>query len=371
MIKVLHCFKTYVTESKGGIEQVIFQLAEGCSEFGIESQVFYLSKEGPQDNIPVGSHFAHTASLDFYLASTGFSFSALKKFMTLVKTVDIVHYHFPWPYMDLLHFMARVKKPAVVSYHSDIVKQKYLLKLYEPLMHRFLGKMESIFVSSPNYVNSSPVLPRYAEKVSMIPFGLDESTYPTPEPALLDRWRKNVGPRFFLFVGALRYYKGLDFLIEAARLTQLPLVIVGGGFMEEELRERVASLGLTNISFLGKVTDADKNALLTLCEAFVFPSHLRSESFGVSLLEAAMFGKPLICCEIGTGTTYINIAGETGHVVPPADAEALADAMNQVWADPDRSAEMGRRARQRYEQVFSIGSMVASYAEAYHKVIGK
>jgi rhamnosyl/mannosyltransferase len=117
--------------------------------------------------------------------------------------------------------------------------------------------------------------------------------------------------------------------------------------------------------------DADKNALLTLCEAFVFPSHLRSESFGVSLLEAAMFGKPLICCEIGTGTTYINIAGETGHVVPPADAEALADAMTQVWADPDRSAEMGRRARQRYEQVFSIGSMVASCAEAYHKVLGK
>jgi rhamnosyl/mannosyltransferase len=371
MIKVLHCFKTYVTESKGGIEQVIFQLSEGCRDFGIESQVFYLSKDGAQDNIPVGSHYAYSARLDFYLASTGFSFSALKKFMKLVRAVDIVHYHFPWPYMDLLHFVGRVKKPSVVSYHSDVVKQKYLLKLYEPLMHHFLGKMEMIFVSSPNYINSSPVLPRYADKVSMIPFGLDESTYPTPESSLLDQWRKKTGDRFFLFVGALRYYKGLDFLIEAARLTQYPLVIVGGGFMEQALRERVAAQGLDNVTFVGTASDADKNALLTLCEAFVFPSHLRSESFGVSLLEAAMYGKPLISCEIGTGTTYINIADQTGYVVPPGDAGALAEAMNKVWENPARAAEMGRQARLRYERVFSIGSMVESYADAYHKVLDK
>ena len=120
---------------------------------------------------------------------------------------------------------------------------------------------------------------------------------------------------------------------------------------------------------LGSLPDDDKTALLMLCYAMVFPSHLRSEAFGISLLEAAMFGKPLISCEIGTGTTYINIAGKTGVVIPPCDAKALAQAMIMLWENPGVSVEMGRQAALRFEQVFTADRMVEGYAKVYRDLL--
>jgi rhamnosyl/mannosyltransferase len=369
MIKVLHFFKTYYPETMGGIEQVIFQIAEGGIHHGFESEVLYLSERGAARNERVGHHLTHRSKLDLHIASTGFSLSAFKDFAELAKKADIVHYHFPWPYMDLVHFVSRIKKPAVVSYHSDIVKQKTLLKLYQPLMNRFLSSVDCIVASSPNYAQSSPVLTRFKDKVRVVPYGLDRKTYPTPSAEKLALWRARLGERFFLFVGALRYYKGLDYLLEAAKATQLPVVILGGGGLEAELKAKAKQLGLSNVHFLGGLPDEDKAALLQLCYAFVFPSHLRSESFGISLLEGAMYGKPMISCEIGSGTTYINIAGETGLVVPPRDAVALAAAMTLLWNQPDVAAAMGEAAQRRFETVFSSDSMAKSYAEIYRSLL--
>lgn len=369
MIKVLHFFKTYYPETMGGIEQVIFQIAEGGLRHGYESEVLYLSERGAARNETVGHHLTHRSKLDLHVASTGFSLSALKDFSELAKKADIVHYHFPWPYMDLVHFISRIKKPAVVSYHSDIVKQKTLLKLYQPLMNRFLSNVDCIVASSPNYAESSPVLTRFKDKVRVVPYGLDRETYPTPSAEKLEFWRSRLGERFFLFVGALRYYKGLDYLLEAAKSTQLPVVILGGGHLEAELKTQADQLGLSNVHFLGGLPDDDKAALLALCYAFVFPSHLRSESFGISLLEGAMYGKPMISCEIGSGTTYINIAGETGFVVPPRDSVALAAAMNQLWTQPELAASMGEAAARRFEAVFSSDSMAKSYADIYRSLL--
>ncbi|MEX0296864.1 glycosyltransferase family 4 protein [Pseudomonas putida] len=369
MIKVLHFFKTYYPDSMGGIEQVIFQIAEGCRAEGIDSQVLYLSNRGAARNQPVANHLAHRAKLDLHLASTGFSLSALKDFTELAREADIVHYHFPWPYMDLVHFMARVNKPSVVSYHSDIVKQKWLLKLYQPLMHRFFQSVDRVVASSPNYAAHSPVLTRFKDKVSIIPYGLDRSTYPKASAQKLAYWRARLGERFFLFVGALRYYKGLDYLLQAAKLNGLPVAIMGGGFLEGQLKQQAAELGLENVHFLGGLPDEDKAALLELCYGFVFPSHLRSESFGISLLEAAMYGKPLISCEMGSGTTFINLADQTGLVVPPRDATALAQTMQRLWDAPAMAQAMGAKALQRYEEVFTAPLMAASYAELYRSLL--
>lgn len=369
MIKVLHFFKTYYPDSMGGIEQVIFQIAEGCRAEGIDSQVLYLSNRGAARNQPVANHLAHRAKLDLHLASTGFSLSALKDFTELARQADIVHYHFPWPYMDLVHFMARVNKPSVVSYHSDIVKQKWLLKLYQPLMHRFFQSVDRVVASSPNYAAHSPVLTRFKDKVAIIPYGLDRSTYPKASAQKLAYWRARLGERFFLFVGALRYYKGLDYLLQATKLNGLPVAIMGGGFLEGQLKQQAAELGLENVHFLGGLPDEDKAALLELCYGFVFPSHLRSESFGISLLEAAMYGKPLISCEMGSGTTFINLADQTGLVVPPRDATALAQAMQRLWDAPVMAQAMGAKALQRYEEVFTAPLMAASYAELYRSLL--
>ncbi|MFT0521172.1 glycosyltransferase family 4 protein [Pseudomonas faucium] len=369
MIKVLHFFKTYYPDSMGGIEQVIFQIAEGGRALGIDSQVLSLSPKGAARDVPVGHHLAHRSRLDLHLASTGFSLSAFKDFAELARQADIVHYHFPWPYMDLVHFATHVKKPTVVSYHSDIIKQKWLLKLYQPLMNRFLSSVDRIVASSPNYAASSQELTRFKDKVSIIPYGLDRATYPPASPEKLAYWRARLGERFFLFVGALRYYKGLDYLLQAARINGLPVAIVGGGFLENSLKQQAADLGLANVHFLGSLPDEDKAALLELCYGFVFPSHLRSESFGISLLEAAMYGKPLIACEMGSGTTFINLADNTGLVVPPRDAVALAQAMQRLWDDPVMAQTMAGNALQRYEDVFTASAMAGAYADLYRGLL--
>lgn len=353
----------------GGIEQVIFQLSEGGREHGIDAQVLSLSPQGAERNIQVGEHLARTSQLDLHLASTGFSLSVFRDFAEMAREADIINYHFPWPFMDIVHFLSKVSKPTVVSYHSDIVKQKTLLKLYQPLMHSFLNSVDHIIASSPKYADSSPTLQRYKDKLTIIPIGLDKNTYPEVRSEKLNFWKQQFEGRFFLFIGALRYYKGLEYLLEAARTAPFPIVILGQGPMDASLKEKAKELGLSNIHFLGSLPDDDKTALLMLCYAMVFPSHLRSEAFGISLLEAAMFGKPLISCEIGTGTTYINIAGKTGIVIPPCDAKALAQAMITLWENPGVSVEMGRQAALRFEQVFTADRMVEGYAKVYRGLL--
>jgi rhamnosyl/mannosyltransferase len=123
------------------------------------------------------------------------------------------------------------------------------------------------------------------------------------------------------------------------------------------------------VLFVGALGDADKVALLTLCYALAFPSHLRSEAFGISLLEGAMYGKPMISSEIGTGTTYINIDGDTGLVVPPSDPQAFGEAMRRLWDAPEMAQAMGRRAAARYEELFTAERMAASYAALYDELV--
>ena len=368
-MKVLHFFKTSFPDSMGGTEQVIHQLASGCGKFGVDIEVLSLSSGSDTSTLHSGGYLTHRAKLNFEIASTGFSISAFTKFANLAKQFDVIHYHFPWPFMDLVHFATGINKPTVVTYHSDIVRQKSLLKLYQPLKKRFLASVDSIVATSPNYFATSDVLARFSDKVTVIPIGIDKATYQTPSSVLVENWRSKFSGRFFLFVGMLRYYKGLHILLDALRGMNYPVVIIGSGPVETELKEHAARLGLQHVHFLGALPDVDKVVLLQLCYAVVFPSHLRSEAFGISLLEGAMFGKPMISSEIGTGTTFINIAGETGLVVPPSNPEALREAMKYLWNHPDVAAEMGKRAEVRYWTHFTAEKMCEEYSNLYQKVL--
>src|SRR5699024_8626758 len=200
-MRVLHFYRTYFPETVGGVEQVIYQIARGVSVYGVETEVLTLTKAAEETPLSIGNHLVHRARLNFQIASTGFSASALSQFIQLSKQADLIHYHFPWPFMDIVHFASLVKKPTVVTYHSDIIRQQFLLNFYRPLMHRFLASVDSIVATSSNYFATSQVLDCYREKTQVIPIGLDKTSYPEINPALLQYWRTTVGERFFLFVG--------------------------------------------------------------------------------------------------------------------------------------------------------------------------
>lgn len=333
--------------------------------------VLSLSRNDDGRVIQMDGHQSCRAKTDFEIESTPFSLSCFKRFATLAKEADVIHYQFPFPFMDVVHFATQVKKPTIVSYQSDIIRQKNLLKVYTPLRNKFLRSVDRIVTTSPNYLVTSGVLKSYSDKVSVIPIGLDKATYPAPTEEKLKYWKAQLSGRFFLFVGVLRYYKGLHILLEAAQGTDYPIVIVGAGPIEAELKVQAIQLGLTNIHFFGFLAEEDKFALLTLCYGVVFPSHLRSEAFGISLLEGAIFGKPMISSEIGTGTTFINISDETGLVVPPSDPVALRQAMRYLWEHPEHAAEMGRNAEARYWKYFTAEDMVVAYAKLYRELAQK
>ena len=360
---ILHVYKTYFPDTLMGIERVIFEIAEGGAARGSTHEVLCLSPSPRPQALAVGLHRVHRARQDLMVASNGMSVSAIGLYRQLWREADAIHFHYPWPMMDVLHLLEphRNGKPVVVTYHSDVVRQRLLGSLYAPLRNWFLGSADVIVATSTNYVQSSPVLRRRTDKVRVVPIGLGER--PASDSATIAAMRARVGEGFFLFLGAARYYKGLPFLIEAARASGLP-VVLAGSFAPDEIGPLPV-----NVTAIGKVSEPEKEALLELCLALVLPSHLRSEAYGVVLVEAARAGRPMISCEIGTGTSFVNAHGETGLVVPPGDPLGLAEAMRRLATDQDFAQTSGMRARARYDRLFTAAQMADAYDGIYRDLL--
>lgn len=371
-LRVLHVFKTYYPDTFGGIEQVIRQLTSVTSSMGVANQIYTLSPKARLTPVLFdGATKIIRSPVDLELASTPMSLRALGSFRAAARWADLIHYHYPWPFGDLLHLLGAQGKPAILTYHSDVVRQRLLMPFYRPLLRYFFKQMRAIVPESPNYLESSELLQDYRDKTTVIPIGLNEAYYHPPEPERLAHWRSEVGTDFFLFVGVLRYYKGLHILLDACVGSSAKVVIVGAGPVENDLKAQAQRLGLTNVVFLGAVSDEDKIALLELCRAVVFPSHLRSEAFGVTLLEGAMHGRPLISSEIGTGSSYVNVDGVTGIVVPPSDPAALRVAMHTLSTNHELASQMGLRARIRFETLFTARQMGEAYVALYERIVGR
>ncbi|MBO6920449.1 MAG: glycosyltransferase [Rhizobiaceae bacterium] len=236
-------------------------------------------------------------------------------------------------------------------------------------MNYFLGKMDRVIATTPKYLESSEVLQKYKNKTVTIPIGIPEPVVNASVNKQKNKWRSKLPEKFYLFVGALRYYKGLEYAIDAAAKTGIPLVIAGTGGIEAELKSQAKGLDAKNVHFLGFITDEEKVALLDLCHGFIMASHLRSEAFGISLLEAAAMGKPLISCEIGTGTSYINAHEETGIVVKPESSDELAKAMERLYQNDRFAKKCGDAAKKRYKSLFTAETQAQKYFEVYRELI--
>ena len=374
MLKVLHSYRTYFPDPPGGLQEAIRQIALATGKQNIANTIFTLSPqckpsvlERPEAEVVRCRSWASPASCDIG------SFEAFKVFSRLANSSDVLHTYFPWPFVDLLQLVARPKIPSVLTYISDVVRQRWLGAAYAPLMWRTLRQASAVVAIAPAYARTSPVLshPSIRDKVRVIPLGIDENSYPSKgDDRILRRIGLEYGEPFFLFLGVLRYYKGIHFLLEAAKNVGVRIVVAGTGPEELRLHGMVDNLGLKNVIFAGQVDVQEKVSLLQNCRALVLPSHLSSEAFGMVLVEAAMFGKPLISCDIGTGTSFVNSHEETGFVVQPQSPEALSTAMNLLHTDDRLADEMGHGARKRYEQLFSGPALGKAYADLFREVAG-
>lgn len=366
-MKILHVYKDYYPVV-GGMENHIRLLARGAVARGLEPTVLVTSRSRRTEITDIDGVKVIKAGRLATLASTPISpplFSWIRRL-----EADITHLHSPYPWGEMAHLLLGRSRKTVITYHSDIVRQKNLLKFYRPFMQRILANADSIIATSPNYVRTSPQLSQVAQKCTVIPLGIDLGPFLKAQSEEVERLRQQYGPPLLLFVGLLRYYKGLGYLIEAMKEVDARLVVVGSGPMAEEWQSLANQLGLADkVFFEGRVQDERLPAYYQACDLFVLPASHRSEAFGVVQVEAMACGKPVVSTELGTGTSYVNLDEETGLVVPPRDPEALAQAIKRLLSDDQLRTEMGERARERAKLEFSHEIMIDRVVTLYQSLL--
>ena len=367
MIRVLHVYKCFGPKKFGGVEAFIENLVEST-----KSKCLHIILAcGPVKSTTVIRHRGSIAVLvrpQFTAFSMPVALAMIPIFWFLSRRVDVVHYHYPFPVQDILSFFAKTSLPKVVTYHSDIVRQRFTGYLYRPLMRSFLNRADAVVATSPVYKASSRILQSLIKPPVVIPLAI-QAEHAEFDQSCLAYWKQTVGSDFQLFLGAHRSYKGLSTLVDAAARTRLQLVIAGEGMLTEKIMLQAQVLGADNISFVGLVSRADQAALLFLSRALVLPSSQRSEAFGIVLLEASRQSTPMITTEIGTATSWVNQHMTTGLVVTPNSQVELEEAMMFMHQSPNEAVKMGLIAKQRFDSMFDVASMARSYIKLYQSVI--
>ncbi len=283
---------------------------------------------------------------------------------------DIIHLHLPNPTGVLAVLASGYRGRLVVTWHSDIVRQRRLARLYRPVERILLNRCPTIIASSAAYIASSPVLREHADRCLTIPFGIDADKFDVRhvDQSVLRDLRQRFGPRMILSVGRLVYYKGIQFLIQAMAKVDAKLVIIGEGPMRRALEQEVAALGIADrVIFLGRVHD-HLTTYFHAADVFALPSCERSEAFGIVQLEAMASGKPVINTQIDSGVPYVSLDGITGITVQPRSSEAMAAALNRLFDDPELRRRMGNAGRHRVKAEFNLELMVRRTMDIYEQV---
>lgn len=285
---------------------------------------------------------------------------------------DLLHFHIPNPTGECSYLLSGGRTPSVVTYHMETVRYAKALRYYRPFFDRFLQRVSRIIVSTPQHIATSSILPAHRDKCRVIPFGIDVRRFePTPRVLELAKdLRKKYGEFLVLYVGKLRHYKGLHYLLQA--MVQVPgrALLVGTGEEQQHLMELARELGLGDrIVWLPHLEAEEFTATFHACDVFVLPSIYQSETFGLAQLEAHACGKPAICTSLGTGVEFVNLHEKTGLVVPPADAAALATALNQLRLNPEYRRSLGENARRRVHADFTQERMAAEVLALYQEVL--
>jgi rhamnosyl/mannosyltransferase len=285
---------------------------------------------------------------------------------------DVVHLHFPNPTGDLAYLLSGCRAPVVMTYHADVIRRLRLLRLYRPVFGLLAPHIRRLIVTSREYLDSSAFLAPYRDRCMVVPFGIDLDSFALRlgEVDQVQELRRRHGERIILFLGVLRYYKGLDVLVRAMARVTGRLLIAGRGSQRAALEGLTRKLGLADrITFLGEVSDPERRLLLHACDVFVLPSVDRSEAFGIAQLEAMACGKPIVASDLPTGVRLVNQDGISGILVPPGDRDALARALNRLLEDDVLRAGLGKTARLRVEQEFTAERMIAQTLTVYDEVL--
>jgi rhamnosyl/mannosyltransferase len=293
---------------------------------------------------------------------------------SLSSSVDLIHLHVPNPTMMLGLALVRPALPWVITYHSDVVQQRFLGKLVRPFENIVFRRAGAVLVSSPTFHAGSEYLQRHLDKLAIIPFGLDLAPMINPGAEALAtaaRLRAEHGDTLWLVVGRLVYYKGINQALHALTQTPGKLLIVGEGPLRQELARLAERLGVADrVVWQGRLSEAELIGAYHAATAFWFPSNARSEAFGLVQVEAMACGCPVINTNIfGSGVAWVSPHESSGLTVPINDPAALAAAARRLLTEPGLRERLGRQARERALAEFDQEQMARRTLQLYERVL--
>jgi rhamnosyl/mannosyltransferase len=372
VIRVL-TFGRFADDSFGGLERYVFELGRA-----LEGEVHFVNivaQRGPRLDVPMVGETVYArpvASLGGTPICPTMPWHALRRHAR--APFDIVHLQFPAdPMAHLAYELLPRSVKRIIGWHSDIVRQQRLLKLYRPLLNHSLRTADAIIAATPAHISSSEQLSsvRDTARFRVVPYGFDLSRF-SERPPLADEIRSRYGGKFLVFaLGRHVYYKGFEFLIRAlADVPEAALALGGQGPLTPQLQRIARAAGVADrVQFVGRIPDRDLPGWYHACDAFCLPSVEPAEAFGIVQVEAMACGKPVVCCQLNNGVTWVNRDRETGLVVPPADAAALAGALTRLLRDPALRARLGAQGRHRAFSEFTSDAMAKATLAVYREVL--
>jgi rhamnosyl/mannosyltransferase len=367
-MNVLHVGK-YYPPVPGGMERVLQLLCEG-ERREVDSRVLVASTDRTtRREVRNGVPVTRAASLA-RIGSVGLS--AALPFLLRSVAPDITVMHEPNPVALVSDFLTARRGPLVVYFHSEIVRAEWKYRLlYRPFLRRVLDRAARIIVASPSMADNAEQLEAYRDKCTVIPYGIDPAPL-ADTPVVRARaaaLRGTMGTPIVLFVGRLVPYKGMDVLLRAMATLDAKLVVVGDGPLRRPLEAQALATCAGRVTFAGTVLDAELVALYHACDVFVLPSVTRAEAFGMVQIEAMACGRPVVSTAVRSGVPWVNQHGETGLVVEPGDARALAAALQTLLADAALRRQFGAAGRRRVALEFTAARMAERTVALYRHVL--
>lgn len=358
----------------GGVENYVYNLSRGL--VGLGHQVTVLCANEPESAKVELIDGIRVKRLSYIgkIANTNITPGLLFKIMR--EDFDIVNTHLPTPWSADVSAIAAaaMRRPLVLTYYNDIIGEGFsgrIAGFYNRTGLRILLKRAAkIIIIQPDYIDSSPHLKEFRDKIETIPVGVDLSRF-RPEGAETDG-------RTLFFLSVLdrhHRYKGLDDLLSALvevkeDVSDVRLVVGGSGEERSRYIRVTEGLGLQgSVEFLGFVPDDMLANCYNRSDIFVLPSNSRSqEGFGMVAMEAMACGKPVICTDI------VGVAGDiertgAGLTVEPSNPAELADAITRLLINRSEAKVMGEAGRRLAEEKYGWRKVAERVEGVYEELV--
>ena len=366
-MKVLQLGKFYPI--RGGVEKVMWDLTCGLSARGIDCDMLCAELE-KEEIIHLNEH-GRVICVKAWMKKAA-TMIAPKMISWLKKhkdEYDLIHVHHPDPMACLALRLSGYKGRVILHWHSDILKQKMLLRFYAPLQRWLIRRADRIVGTTPVYLKESPYLQDAQDKTVAVPIGIKPVTF---DQKLAAHWKERYpGKKLVVSIGRLVPYKGYGYLIAAAQHLgpEYQILIVGDGPLRESLEEEIRIHGVGDkAKLLGYVEDEEMHALLGACDVFVLSSVMKTEAFGIVQIEAMSLGKPVIATKVPeSGVSWVNADGESGLSVPIKDPKALAEAIQRICSNAELHSKFSEGAAARFRNLFTIDRMIEETIKIYNK----